>query len=59
MTKYRWKGISKYNPKELFTNSIAISTGGTVINIDTIRKGVDFLLKNNDFNKGDKLWKFT
>ena len=48
MPKYKWKGISKYDPKELFTNSIAISTGGTVINLDTIRKGVDILMKNND-----------
>ncbi len=50
MNKYKWKGISKYNPKELFTNSIAI-IGGTVINIDTIKKGVDVLMKNNDFKR--------
>jgi len=42
MPKYRWEDISKYNPKELFTNSIFISTGYTV------RKGVEFLMKNND-----------
>ena len=47
MPEYRWKGISKYDPKELFTNNIAKSEGVTVINLDTVRKGVALLMKYN------------